>query len=696
MPQTTSTNNPPQVTASALATRLTLVRRDTLRPPPTMNLVEWADAYRFLSREASSTGGRWETSRVPIARGPMLAVTEPGVHILTVMACTQLTKTELLLNIAGYHIHLDPSPILAIYPTENSAETWSKDRLAPMLRDTPALRGIIDDRARASGNTILHKSFPGGHITIVGANSPTELAQRPIRLVLADEVDKYPASAGAEGDPISLAEERAATFPTSYKFVRVCSPTIKGASRIEKSWLESDMRRAYVPCPHCEHEQVLTWAHVRWSKTEDGEHRPETAAIYCEACGAGWSEPQRLDAMPLVKWRQTRRFKCCGADQDPMVTRRWRWDADNEVGRAVCAECGQDAVSNLHAGYHVSKLYSPWEPITKLAAKFLLARKDPERLKTFINTQLAETFEEVTTDRVSDDALLARREVYAAPVPAGVGILTAGVDVQDNRLECEVVGWGADEENWGVDYRVFVGDPSQPDVWSELDAYLQTRWLREDGRTLVVEASAVDVQGHNSQSAYAFCRRLIGRRVWAVRGKAETTGRRSPVWPRKPTMRNKGKVPLYELGTQAAKDMIFRRLGIEAPGPGYSHFPATYDAEYFAQLTAEKPVPKTVAGNRFWVWENPPGKRNEALDCRVYAYAALCGLQAAGLQLNRRLAEVAGTVHVAAQPEQPAAQASTLSAPPRAGIVESTDSRRPAPARRRSGGSDWLNGRGRW
>ncbi|WP_322893477.1 MULTISPECIES: phage terminase large subunit family protein [unclassified Yoonia] len=674
--------------ASPFAVALAQARAKTLRPPPKIDLIQWADKTRYLSREASSTGGRWDTSRVAIARGPMKSVTEPGVHIISVMACTQLAKTELILNIVGFHIHRDPSPILCVYPTESAAETWSKDRLATMLRDSPKLRRIIDDRARASGNTILHKSFPGGQISIVGANSPTELAQRPIRLVLADEIDKFPASAGSEGDPLSLAEERAGTFPTSYLFVRVCSPTIKGASRIETSWLESDMRRPYVPCPHCDHEQVLTWKHVQWNKDADGQHLTDTAMIYCEECGAGWTEPDRLDSLPLVKWRQTRKFKCCDKDQDPMNTRSWRLDAENEVGRATCTECGKDAVSNEHAGFHINKLYSPWEPLSKLAAKFVLSKNDPERLKTFINTQLAETFEEVATETVGDEALLARREAYAAALPQGVGLLTAGVDTQDNRLEVEVVGWGQDEESWGIDYKIFPGDPSLPDVWQDLDDYLLTQWTREDGRTMSVQAAAVDTQGHHSQAAYAFCRKLSGRRVWAIQGKSDQTGKRSPVWPRKPSLKNKGRVPLYSVGTQAAKDMIFRRLALTEPGPGYTHFPATYDAEYFAQLTAEKPRPKMVGGNRFYVWQCPSGKRNEALDCRVYAYAALCGLQAAGLQLNKRVAENAGTTirvneKLPAPQQVPAAAVELVKEPSHVNVVESREPVRSRKSKRR-------------
>lgn len=645
-----------------LADEFIRARSQGLRPPPNMTLPEWADTFRRLSKEASSTGGRFETARVEVARGPMLAVTEPGVHELTVMSCTQLMKTELINNIVGYHMHLDPCPMLVLQPKEDMAEAWSKDRLAPMIRDTPALADLFgDSKSRDSSQTILHKTFPGGHITVVGAASPSNLAMRPIRIVLADEVDKYPVSAGAEGDPLSLAEERTATFPVNYLLIRVCSPTVKGSSRIEQSYLESDQRRPFVGCPHCGHRQHLTWSHVQWGKDEEGTDDPDSAQIYCLECGCGWSEADRLRALETVEWRQTKPFRCCGADQTPH-----QWDHN---GRALCEHCGRQAVSNRHAGFHVSKLYSPWEPMAKLARKFLAARNDPERLKTFVNTQLAETWEERGT-AVDASGLMSRRELYAAEIPDGVALLTAGVDVQDDRLEIEVVGWGRDEESWSVAYEILHGDPGQPEVWHRLDELLQRRWLNAAGRPYVIEAASVDTGGHNTQSAYQFCRQRGGRRIWAVKGASEKPGARSPVWPRKPTLKNAGRVPLYIVGVNAAKDAVVKRLGISAPGPGYSHFPADRDSEYFEQLTAERLVVREHAGVRSRVWVCPKGRRNEALDCRVYAYSALQGLLAIGIQLNRWADRVVGPRFA----PEPSAAVLSNQAPARSESVRGVDS----------------------
>jgi phage terminase large subunit GpA-like protein len=221
---------------SALELRLIKSRKATLTPSPRLNLVEWADRYRYLSAEASSIPGRWKTGNVEAARGPMLAVTDPRVRKITVMGPTQLLKTELINNVVGYFIDQDPAPMIVMQPTGKMAEAWSKDRLDKMLRDTPALAGRVKDkRSRDSDNTILHKSFPGGHVTVVGSNSPSDLASRPVRVTLCDEVDKYPESAGKEGDPIKLIEERADTFWNSLS-IRVCSPTINGRSRIESEY----------------------------------------------------------------------------------------------------------------------------------------------------------------------------------------------------------------------------------------------------------------------------------------------------------------------------------------------------------------------------------------------------------------------------------------------------------------------------
>jgi len=274
-----------------------------LKPVPRLTVSEWADTHRKLSPEASSEPGQWTTARAEYQREILDAISDPDTHTVVVMCSAQVGKTEMLLNAVGYFIHQDPSPILLIQPNqEPMAETFSKDRLAPMLRDTPCLQGLVSEpKSRDSANTILHKQFPGGHITIAGANSEASLASRPIRIVLCDEVDKYPAAVGKSGDPVSMAKMRSTTF-WNRKLALTSTPSLKGYSRIDDAYTESDMRRYFVPCHKCGLFQVLDWARVKW---DDG--KPETARYECE-CGSTWNDGQRWKAVRHGKWEAEKPF----------------------------------------------------------------------------------------------------------------------------------------------------------------------------------------------------------------------------------------------------------------------------------------------------------------------------------------------------------------------------------------------------
>ena len=410
-----------------------------LKPQPKLNLVEWAENNRVLSKEASSEPGTWKTSRVEVARGVMLAVTDPRVHTITIMACTQLLKTEFINNVIGYFIDQDPAPILVIQPNIRAVEGWSKGRLSPMLRDTPCLNGKVKEKARNGNNTLLYKKFPGGHIVLTGAESPTGLASWPIRIVLADEIDKYPDSAGKEGDPVALGEERAATFWNCLK-VRTCSPTVKGKSRIEASYNNSDQRRFYVPCPHCGEHQILTWENVKWVKDKNtGEHKADTALYHCNSCGAGWNDVERYKAIAKGTWRQTAKFYCCNEEQEPI-----KW---NDKGFSLCRKCGKQSKFSGHAGFHVNKIASPWTTLEEVVNKWLNSKGDIQKIKTFINTQLAEVWEEdIKAITVDESALKKRSENYDnEAVSNDIIIITAGVDVQEDRLEVQIIGWGLGE-----------------------------------------------------------------------------------------------------------------------------------------------------------------------------------------------------------------------------------------------------------
>ena len=495
------------------------------------------------------------------------------------MAGAQLGKSEVIINIVGYHIEHDPAPILLMQPTVEMAQSFSKDRISSgLLATTPSLKGKVKDpRARDSGNTTLHKTFPAGALSMVGANSPAGLASRPIRIVLCDEVDRYPLSAGEEGDPIALASKRAMTF-WNRKIVLVSTPTERGASRIEAAYEETDKRKFYIPCPHCDEMQILKWSNVKWE-----DKRPETAAYYCEECGAAWSDAQRNKSVSQGEWRAAGEF------------------------RGV-------------AGFHISALYSPWVTIFDAVDEFLKAKRDPMRLKTWVNTFLGETWEE-QGDRIDEFDLMDRREDWGEDLPEEVLMMTAGIDVQDDRLEIEVVGWGRGEESWSLSYDTLYGDPSTSELWIRLDSLLQKTFTHPLHGEMVIRSSCIDSGGHYTQQVYNYARQRTGRRVFAIKG---IGGEGKPIIGR-PSKNNIGKINLFPVGTDTAKELVYARLKMTDEGDGYCHFPEDRNAEYFRMLTAEKKITKYFKGRpkREWVKIR---QRNEALDCRVYATAALAVL----------------------------------------------------------------------
>jgi phage terminase large subunit GpA-like protein len=515
---------------------------------------------------------------------------------------------------------------LVIQPTGTGgmADSFAKDRLAPMLRDTPALKGKVKDpRSRDSNNTTLHKKFPGGHITIVGANSPAALASRPIRICLFDEVDRYPASAGSEGDPIQLARKRAATF-WNRKVVMVSTPTNKGASRIEAAYEATDQRHYFVPCHDCGEFEPLKWANIHWQKDE-----PETATYVCEHCGSAWDDAARQRAIKKGEWR------------------------------------GSEPFSGI-AGFSINGLYSPWMSMAEAVREFLAAKRLPETLRVWVNTFLGESWEDAG-EQIDDFSLAARRETYNAEVPAEVVMLTAGVDVQDDRLHCEILGHGRDEESWSIKWHTIYGDPTSRAVWDDLDDIIRAPLEHERLGEMTIRATCID-SGHHTNAVYAFCKPREGRRVWAVKG----VGGEGKALAGKPTRNNVGKLRLFPIGVNTAKELVFGRLRIQEPGPGYCHFPVEYEDEFFKQLTAEKCVTKFHKGfpRREWVKTRP---RNDVLDCRVYATGAFA-------ILNMNINRVAD--RQAQQRNEPAPSESM-----------SVAAMQRAPAKRgRGGGGNWATG----
>lgn len=502
-------------------------------------------------------------------------------------------KTEILLNIIGYFVDYDPSPILLLQPTLEMAQTFSKDRLAPMLRDTPALRGkVSDSKSKTSGNTMLHKTFPGGHITMAGANSPASLASRPIRILLADEVDRYPVSAGTEGDPVKLAEKRTTTF-WNRKKVKVSTPTIAGQSRIEMDYEDSTQEIYCLPCPSCGDLQQIKRACLVHTYDDDELKKVDAT---CESCGSVHSESE------------------------------WKSSEGEWVARARHSKT---------RGFHLNEYISPWRRWLDIEVDFLQAKKSPETLKTFVNTSLGETWEE-EGETIEHETLYNRREHYPAKVPREACVLTAAVDVQDDRLEIGVEGWAVGEENWKIDFQILRGDPARPNLWKKLDEVLSTRYLHESGVELPIACTTIDSGGHYTQEVYKFVKGKAARRVYAIKGKSQAG---APIVGR-PSKSNLGKVDLYTIGTDTAKEIIYARLKNMEPGAGYIHFPVDrlFDEEYFLQLTAEKCIKKYIKGVATKVWEKKR-PRNEALDLAVYNIAALLILNPSYKALAARLEE---------------------------------------------------------
>ncbi len=506
----------------------------------------------------------------------MDAVSDPGVSEITWMASAQVGKTEgLINNTVGYHIDQDPAPILIVLETEPKAEAWSKERLTPMLKDTPCLVGKVrDSRARDSDNKILYKEYPGGFLAIAGAGSEAELSSRPIRIVLLDELDKYkPLRAG---DPEMLAIKRTQTF-WNKKIIRVSTPRDKSSSRILRAYERSNMQKYYVPCPLCNEHQVLVWDQVKFSRDEKGiVEKTWYECIHCQG---------EIDHA-----------------NKPWMLANGEWRAENPK------------VTN-HAGFWLNEIYSPWSTWEEMVKNFLEAKKSPDTLKTFINESLGEVWNDEGYS-MKDDALFARREDYGPYVPLEAAVLTCTVDVQDNRIEVEITAWGRGEESWRIEYQVFQGDPARLDVWKDLDSYIEKTFLHESGTPLRIAVTCVDTGGHHTQMAYNFVKTRERRGIYGIKG-ANKSG--EPIWPKRASKKNKGGINLYLIGTDGAKDLIYGRLKITEPGPGYMHFPLQYDHEYFRQLTSEKVVYEK--GVRKWILK--PGARNEALDLNVYAVAAL-------------------------------------------------------------------------
>ena len=552
-----------------------------LKADAALDLADWSDKYGYLSPESSAVSGRWKC--LPYQTEIMRSMTNKTVERVTFLKSARVGYTKMINQLVGYHMSQQPANQMFVLPTLHDAEQHSITEIAPMLRDTPVLRGLVrESRTKNSENTITRKKYPGGALLMVGANSATSFRRVSIRVLIFDECDGYPQLAGggrgAEGDPVALAMRRT-EWAWDRKIIMGSPPTLKDLSRIEAAWDESDQRFYEVPCPECGAFHPIEWANIRWEKD-----RPETAAHLCVSCGSLWGHEKKRDAIEKGRWKITR----------PEI--------------------------EGHHGYRIWSGYSlsPNATWANLATEFLAAKGDSALLQTFVNTQLGQTWEVEQGEVVEPHSVMARAEDYGSdPVPEGVKVITVGVDVQNDRLEAEVCGWGDGEESWSLQYLTMLGDPNRTDVWDQLEEHLDQTFVTPHGVELRISACCVD-SGASTASVYNWIAPRQGRRIWAVKGVSQP-GR--PIAGR-PSKVDKGRVSLIPVGTDTAKELIMARLKITEPGPGFCHFPRSYEEEYFYQLTSEKAVQTYHKGVPKIVWRKVRN-RNEALDCRVYAMAAL-------------------------------------------------------------------------
>jgi len=568
-----------------------------LKPEPILQLDEWADNYRYLSQKSSAEPGRWRTNRTPYLREIMreLSTGSPTKEIVF-MKGAQIGGSECGINWLGYIIDHAPGPTMAVQPTVDLAKKFSRQRIDSLIEESPRLRDKVKSvKDKEAGNNMLTKNFAGGILLLTGANSAVGLRSMPARYIFLDEVDAYPQNVDGEGNPISLARARSRTFKTKRKILQVSTPTIQGRSNIENAYEKSDRRKYFVPCPHCKWMQPLQWKQMRWVDND-----PSTTKYICLECNEEIEE----------------RFKT-------QMLNRGEWVAENPDSKV--------------AGFHLSSLYSPlgWYSWSDAVGEFIEAQGKPDQLRTFVNTVLGETWVE-KGDAPDWRRLYERRELYKVnTVPTGGAFLTAGIDVQKDRLEMQVVAWGKGKESWVIDYRVFPGDTADASAlgpWESVRKVLQESWVREDKGELSIRLCAID-SGYNTQAVYDFVRRFPSNRVIATKGQDSLqmligSPNAVDVWQNGKRIRRGLKV--WSIGASMAKSEFYGLLRLDKPTddelavsgypPGFVHFPELGE-EYFKQLTAEQLQRKLVKGFTRFEWVKAY-ERNEALDTFILCRAA--------------------------------------------------------------------------
>lgn len=587
-----------------------------MAPVASLTVTQWAERHRILSGKDSAEPGPYRVARTPYAREPMDCLSASShVEEVVLMWGAQTSKTTIGSNWIGYLADLNPGPVMIVQPTIDMAKRYSRQRLAPMVEESPQLRRKVrENRSRDEANTTLLKEFPGGFVAIAGANSAAGLRSMPVRDLFTDEEDGYPVDVDGEGDPVQLAKARQTTFARR-KHLRTSTPTTKDFSRIEAAYIASDRCHYHVPCPHCQGLQRLEWGAatehgIKWDKHPDtGKLQPGSVRYVCRHCGGEIREHHK-----------------------PSILR------DAALGGSACwVPERPGAAGGKLRGFHLSSLYSPlgwlsWDTLVQEWERAMDARRngDASLLRVFINTRLAETFEE-DGDKADEHAL--RRRAADIPLRVVVSacyVATMGVDVQGDRLEAYIWAWGRGLERQLVDRHVFYGDPALPESepgspWAALTDCRRTPVLHASGRPVPVLACGIDTGGHHTQAVYSYVRDHQHAGAFALKGSSQP-GRAIIGKPTDQDVNWRGQkmrrgVKLWPIGTDTAKSELYGKLRVAEPGPGFVHLSRHLQPEVFEQLTSERLVTKYVKGHPRLEWVKPAGKRNEALDCAVYALA---------------------------------------------------------------------------
>jgi phage terminase large subunit GpA-like protein len=564
-----------------------------VKPRDLLTVSQWADRHREL-KSGTNAPGRWHTSLTPYLGEIMDALSEhSAVRQVTFIKSSGVGGTEAMYNWLGYVMHhLANKDVLVVLPTLELRDRSFNPRLSKMIDETAPLADLVSKAARNKSNRgDLLEYGARARVIKAGANSPDSLRMDHLPYVICDEVDAFPWDVGSEGDPLTLIENRQKTFSRAKTYL-VSTPTMAGASRIDLQYQRSDRRRYHVPCPHCQTLQHLEFG---------GKDKPH---------GLKWrvAPPLEGDDANSVAHVVSAWYVCreCGAEIDE------GHKADMLAGGRWIAE--RPGVKH-HRGYHLNALYAPvglglnWRAV---AQKWLSSQGDTAELKGFVNTYLGEVWKE-RGDSIEDISLISRLEDYEREA-LPIALVSAGVDVQKDRIEASIVGWGEGEEAWLLDHLIVDGDTARPEVWLDMHDALQDAG---------VQIAAIDA-GFNTSMVYAF----VEKRRWAMAVKGVTGLHRPLIEDQKRRLqrlrqRRKRGQPVEPLGVDQGKALIYARAKLMTPGPGYIHFKrdAAFDDEYFAQLAAEKLVTKIKGTRPFqeWVQTRP---RNEALDCLVYALAA--------------------------------------------------------------------------